>query len=109
MLNTRDILEAITPSDRGIVSTTGSSGTGMGNVQNPIETYGALLSESQRTMLQDIAIRCLKSAEKSNGKWIQDVILCETPTNANYMVRKLQGYIKGFGIGGKFLLALAAL
>lgn len=97
MSDPRDILEAITPSDRGDDSDSGSSGRGMGINKDPIQTHGEFLSNAQREILRSISNKCFESSQKSNGFWLQDVILCETPGNANQLVRKLQGYLKSYG------------
>lgn len=97
MFNSVDLLEAITPSDRGEDRNSREHRTGMGNNQNPIQTYGALLSDSQRDLVSRISTKCFNSAKESNGIWLQDVILCSTPGNARDLVRKLQRYIDSYG------------
>lgn len=90
-------METFTSSDRGSDSDSGLSGRGMGINQDPIQTHGEFLSDAQREILRSISTSCFNSAQKSNGVWLQDVILTETPGNANQLVRKLQGYIKSYG------------
>lgn len=97
MFDSGNILETITPDDRGDAASPSGSGTGMGNNKDIIQTVGKLLSESQRQLLSRLSDVCYESAQKSNGIWLQDVLLCETPILADNLVRKLEGYIKGYG------------
>lgn len=97
MSDSRKLLETTSQDDRRSNSNTPGTGSGMGLSENVLQTVGKLLSESQRKLISSFAEKCYSAAKDSNGRWIQDVILCETPRHAEDLVCKIKGYVGGYG------------
>lgn len=93
----RDLLEAISPSIGGENNIEQPPTERMGISENPIEITGKHIPIRQRQILTDLSKKCFNTAQKSNGIWIQDVILCGTPQRARQLLQELQGYLKGYG------------
>jgi len=91
------ILERIPPSPGGDNPGTSSSGGPGGETQDIIETHGKLLSIPHRNILRTVTKACLAAGEKSNGFWLQDVILCGTPGRAREVARNITTHLKGYG------------
>lgn len=97
MSDSGKLLEATTSNDRRSDTNTSRIRSGMGLPEDVLQKVGKLLSESQRKLISSFANRCLTAAKDSNGRWIQDVLLCETPRHAEELVREIQGYVGGYG------------
>ena len=97
MSDSNKILDSITTDDRRSNPSTSGSGIRVGMPEDILQTTGKLLSEPQRKLVSTFAKKCHSAAKESNGVWLQDVILCTTPRNAEELVRKIKGYVSSYG------------
>lgn len=99
------ILDGITPNNRREDRDDRTISGRMGESKDIIQENGKLLSESQRQLLRDISQKSFSAASKSNGIWLQDVILCGTPGRANELVNNINANLRGYGRSVCFITA----
>lgn len=90
------ILEPSSSTHRGINSDTGTIGNRLRTIENIIETYGKLLPNEGRTAIRDLVLQFYDEASKSNGTFLQDVILCGTEVRAAEMARSIASNLDSY-------------